>query len=64
MKVTAIDNGPDVEISRQETVRQLSKALPHAARTPFEGVTLDGRFFDWDGPIHKLDQRTRAQSRS
>ena len=24
MKVTAIDNGPDVEISRQETVRQLS----------------------------------------
>jgi len=41
-----------------ETVRQLSKALPHAAKTPFQGVTLNGRFFDWDGPIHKLDQRT------
>src|SRR5436309_6223575 len=38
------------------TVRELSKALPHAAATPFRGVTVDERFFDWEGPFQKLDE--------
>src|SRR2546426_7025904 len=31
------------------TVRELAKALPHAVVTPFTGVNVDGRSFDWDG---------------
>ena len=38
------------------TVRELSKALPHAAATPFQGVSVGERFFDWEGPFHKLDE--------
>jgi hypothetical protein len=39
------------------TVLELSKALPHAASTPFRGIVFANRFFDWDGPLHKLDER-------
>ena len=39
-----------------DTVRELSKALPHAAATPFRGVIVDEQFFDWEGPFYKLDE--------
>ncbi|MGH7548316.1 MAG: hypothetical protein ACREMM_09080 [Gemmatimonadales bacterium] len=36
------------------TVVEISKALPHAAATPYVGVQLGERFFDWGGPFHDL----------
>jgi len=40
------------------TVKELSKALPQANETQFRGVAVDGRFFAWEGPLHKLDELT------
>ncbi len=37
------------------TVQQLSKALPASSIIQFVGVALDDSFFDWAGPLHKLD---------
>lgn len=36
------------------TMRDVSKALPPAARETFLGVNIGGRWFDWDGPLHQL----------
>ncbi len=38
-----------------DTVRDLSKALPYAAATAFQGVSVGDKFFDWGGPLHKLE---------
>jgi len=39
------------------TLRELSKALPPDVTTQFVGVALGDRFFDWDGPLHELEER-------
>jgi len=64
----SLDSPPDVEeFARHlsidlpdsaafcETVAELSRALPHALSTPFEGIEFGDTFLDWAGPLNKLE---------